>query len=267
MKRLLLTTTALGLLGASPALAQVAPPVPTVPAGHSILTVSGQGDSESDPDVAVFSAGVQTQAETAAEALAENSRKMEAVIATLKRSGIAERDIQTNNLNISPVYSDPERDAIMAARASGQPYMPPPNQERLRRIVGYEVSNNVMVRQRDLKNFGKVIDTLVAAGATQVNGPNFQLDQQDRAMDTARVEAVRDAQRLAQLYASAAGLRIVRVLTIAEGGAYYRPQPMFRTFGESSMGAPPPPPPPPAPIQPGQVNLNASVTVTYELAP
>lgn len=256
-----LIVTTLCLAAAEPVLAQQSVPVPVVADGHSILTVNGQGDADSEPDVAIFSAGVQIQAKTAAEALAENSRKMEQVIAALKRSGIAEKDIQTNNLSINPVYLDPERDAIMAARTSGQPYVPPPNEERLRRIVGYEVTNNVMVRQRDLKNFGRVIDTLVAAGATQVNGPNFQLEKQEPAMDRARSESMKDARRKAELYARGAGLRIVRVLTIAEGGGHYRPQPMFRTMDVMEAA------PPPAPIQPGQVMLNSSVTVTYELAP
>ena len=265
MFRYALYPAALFALAALPVAAQqVTPLVPTVAPGHSILTVTGQGDANSAPDVAIFTAGVQTQADTANAALAENSRKMAAVIASLKRAGIADRDIQTNNLSINPVYTDPERDAVMAARSSGQPYMPPPGNERLRRIVGYEVSNNVMVRQRDLDNFGRVIDTLVAAGATQVNGPNFQLEEQDAALNTARAASIRDARAKAQLYAQAAGLRVVRILTIAEGGGYYQPQPMFR-MGEAAMNAPPPPPP--APIQAGELSLNSSVTVTFELAP
>lgn len=263
MKRLTSLGAVAALALAAPALAQESP-VPVVAPGHSVLTVSGQGDATSKPDVAIFTAGVQTQGKTAAEALSENSRKMEQVIASLKRSGIAERDIQTNNLSVSPVYADPERDAIMAARMSGQPYVPPPNNERMRRIIGYEVNNNVMVRQRDLKNFGKVIDTLVNAGANQVNGPNFQLEEQEPAMDKARVAAVQDARRRAQLYAQAAGLKIVRILSISEGGGYYRPQPMFR-YGEAAAMAPPPPPP--APIEPGELSINNSVTIMYELAP
>ena len=262
--RTLLASTALAALTLSaPAMAQQ-DVVPAIAQGNTLLTVQGQGSANSEPDVAVFSAGVSTQAETAAAALAENSRKMQGVIDSLKRSGIADRDIQTSNLSINPVYVDPERDAMMAARPTGQPYSPPPpNAERLRRIVGYEVSNNVMVRQRDLKEFGKVIDTLVAAGANQVNGPNFQLEDQDAAQDQARTAAMKDARKNAELLARAAGLRIVRVVSISEGGGYYRPQPVFRTT--AAMNAPPPPPP--APMQPGEVEINSGVTVLYELAP
>jgi uncharacterized protein len=263
MKRLsLLSGIAVLALSAPPALAQQYMPAPVVEPGHTVLTVTAQGTSDAAPDVAIFSAGVQTQAKTAAEALAENSRKMERVIAALKAAGIAARDIQTNNLSVNPVYVDPEHDAMMAVRA-GQPYVPPPNNERLRRIVGYEVSNNVMVRQRDLKNFGRVIDTLVEAGATQVNGPNFQLEEQEPSLDKARIEAMRAARQRGELYARAAGLRIVRILSITEGGGYAAPPPVFyaRTMDVSA------PSPPPAPIEPGQLQMMANVTVLYELAP
>ncbi len=261
MKTLAFTIAAAALAAGAPALAQQAWNGPTVAPGNAVLTVTGQADSTASPDLALFSAGVQTQARTAGEALAENSRKMAAVIASLKKSGIAERDIQTSNLSVSPVYSDPERDAMLAARTTGQPYIPPSG-EQLRRIIGYNVSNTVSVRQRDLKNFGSVIDTLVSAGANQVQGPDFQLEQQESALDGARTRAVKDARRRADLYASAAELRVVRVLTISEGGGYVQPRMMARY---SDMAAPPAPPPPP--IQPGELTLNASVNVTYELAP
>jgi uncharacterized protein YggE len=242
---------------------QVTPPVPTIAAGNSILTVTGQGEADTPPDIAVFSAGVETQAATAGQALAENSTRMSQVIAALKRAGIAERDIQTSNLSVNPIYSDPEQEARIAAQM-GQPRPAlPPYEAQVRKIIGYQVINTVTVRQRDLKNFGRVIDTLVTAGANQVNGPSFQLEEQEAALNKARAASMRDALAKAQLYAQAAGLRVVRPLTIAEGGGYYQPQPMFRS-ARAEMGASPPPP---APIQPGELTMNASVTVTYELAP
>src|SRR5688500_13957613 len=219
--------------------------------------------------MAVFSAGVTTQGQTAAEALAENSRAMTQVIAALKRAGIAERDIQTSNLSISPIYQDPNRDAMMAARISGQPYVPPPPEQSVPRIIGYTANNNVSVRQRDLKDFGTVIDTLAAAGANQINGPMFQMDNQEPALDEARLAAVKAARARAELYANATGLRIVRILSTNEGGGYYGPPPVVfaRATGERDGGPPPPPPPPPAPVQPGELQMTFNVTVLYELAP
>ena len=251
----------------APAFAQmVSPPAVEVAPGNTLLTVSAEGKSFREPDMAVFSAGVTTQGDSAAAALADNSRAMSQVIAALKRAGIAERDIQTSNLSIQPIYADPNRDAMMAARMSGQPYVPPPPEQRVPTIIGYQAMNNVSVRQRDLKDFGKVIDTLAAAGANQINGPMFQMDKPDPALDEARLDAVKAARARAELYANATGLRIVRILSITEGGGYYGPPPVVFARG-GMMEASAPPPPPPAPVQPGELQMTTQVTVLYELAP
>jgi uncharacterized protein YggE len=252
------------LVPAAPAFAQIAQPAVEISPGNTLLTVSAEGRSLRAPDLAVFSAGVTTQGDTAAAALGENSRAMTQVIAALRRAGIEERDIQTSNLSIQPVYANPDRDAMMAARVTGQPYVPPPPEQQIPRIIGYQASNNVSVRQRDLEDFGRVIDTLAAAGANQINGPAFQMDQPEPALDEARLEAIAVARQRAELYANATGLRIVRILSINEGGGYYgAPQAVFVTA--SRAGAPPPPPP--APVQPGELQMTTNVTVLYELAP
>ena len=250
----------------APLSAQMVQPEIAIEQGHTLLTVSGEGRSFQEPDMAIFSAGVTTQGATAAEALAQNSRAMEQVIAALKRSGIAERDIQTSNLSINPVYRDPNREAAMAARMSGQPYVAPSPEDQIPTIIGYQANNSVSVRQRRLGDYGKVIDTLASAGANQINGPNFQLDDPDPALDQARREAVAQARGRAQLYADALGLRIVRIVSLNESGGYYGPPPqVFARAVSSSM--PPPPPPPPSPVQPGEMQMTASVTIQYELAP
>lgn len=263
--RLLAAALVTASLPATPAWSQVAQPAVEVAPGNTVLTVSAEGKSFREPDMAVFSAGVTTQGKTAAEALGENSRAMTAVIAALRRAGIAERDIQTNNLSIHPLYADPNRDAMMAARVSGQPYVPPPPEQQVPTIIGYQASNNVSVRQRDLKDFGRVIDTLAAAGANQINGPMFQMDNPDPALDEARLDAVKAARARAELYANATGLRIVRILSIAEGGGYYGPPPVV--FARAATMSSAPPPPPPAPVQPGEMQMATTVTVLYELAP
>ena len=239
--RKLIAALALAALPTAPAFAQMAQPAIEVAAGNTLLTVTAEGKTFREPDMAVFNAGVTTQGNTAAGALAENSRAMTQVIAALKRAGIAERDIQTSNLSIQPIYADPNRDAMMAARVSGQPYVPPPPEQSVPRIVGYTANNNVSVRQRDLKDFGKVIDTLAAAGANQINGPMFQMDNQEPALDEARLDAIKAARARAELYANATGLRIVRILSINEGGGYYGTPPVVfaRAMGERGGGPPP----------------------------
>jgi uncharacterized protein YggE len=236
---------------ARPVLAQVATPVPTLAAGHTLLTVTAEGASTSEPDLATFSAGVTTQGSTASAALAENSTKMTQVIAALKRAGIAERDIQTSNLNLNPIYAPPKRLPDGTVEDQGQT------------IIGYQVTNQVSVKQRKLADYGKVLDALVSAGANQVNGPNFMLSKPEAAQDEARAAAMKAARARAQLYAQAAGMRVVGIVSISESGNS-SPQPvMFRRSAESMMAAPPPPP---APVMGGELESSVNVTVQFELA-
>lgn len=250
----------------SAAVAQVTQPQVTLGPSSAILSLTAQGESRRLPDVALFSAGVVTQSETASAALRENSTRMEQVIAALKRAGIADRDIQTASINLSPRYYHPEREAAMRARQAGQPYVPPP-EDLAPRIVGYEARNSVQVRVRDLSKMGQVIDTLVSVGANEVNGPNFTLDEQDAAMAEARAEAVAEGRQTAEVYARAAGMRIGRIISISEGGGNYPVQQSIVLTG--SRGGPPPPPPPAplsdAPVAPGELSLSIAVSMQFEL--
>jgi uncharacterized protein YggE len=130
------------------------------------------------------------------------------------------------------------------------------------KIIGYQVSNQVSVRQRNLADFGRTIDTLITAGANQVNGPSFQIDEPDGALDEARVEAMKKARARATLYAQAAGLKVLRILSISESGGYVPQPPVMyaRAAMADTMGAP-------TPVAAGEVSMSASVTVMFELAP
>lgn len=242
---LALSTAALAL----PAAAQVAM-TPAIEAGHTLLSVSAEGRTSRKPDMAVFSAGVSSSGKTAGEAMAANSADMAKVIAALKRAGIADRDIQTSNLSLNPVYADMSR----------QPAADPLEQQ-VPRIIGYQANNQVMVKQRNLAQFGKVIDTLVNSGANQVNGPNFMIDEADAALDDARVDAVKKARTRAELYARAVGMKVVRLISISESGGYAPPpMPMYRMAAAQAADAG-------APVAPGEVSLQMNVAVQFELAP
>ncbi|WP_313434284.1 SIMPL domain-containing protein [Novosphingobium sp.] len=246
---LAVTTAAIASALAVPAAAQDSGLVPAIAAGHTLLTVNAQGSSTRTPDMAGFSAGVTTQGATASEALNANSTRMTQVIASLKRAGVADKDIQTSNLSVNPVYAQPKR------QPDGS-FVDGP-----REIVGYEASNNVSVRQRKLDDMGKVIDALVKAGANQVNGPNFSLSQPDAALNEARVAAIKDARARADLYAGAAGMRVTRVVSITESGGYAPAPVMFRAKAAmDSLGAAPP-------VAAGELETNVNVTVQFELAP
>lgn len=222
--------------------------MPAIEAGHTLLTVTAQGSSTRTPDMAGYSAGVTMQGATASEALSANSTQMNRVMAALKQAGIADKDIQTSNLSLSPVYAQPKR-------------LPDGNYEDgPQRIVGYQASNTVSVRQRKLQDMGKAIDALVKAGANQVNGPNFMLAQPEAAQDEARVAAMKDARARADLYAKAAGLRVTRIVSISESGGFV-PQPVMYMRKEAMDVAAAPP------VAAGELETNVNVTVQFELAP
>lgn len=251
MKRFgFLAAAALAALSAAPmaAQAQQVGPVAALPAGHTLLTVSAEGSSTREPDLATFSAGVTTQEPTASAALAANSKRMTAVFSALEKAGIAAKDIQTSNLSVNPVYSQPQR------QPDGS------YDENERRIVAYQVNNFVQVRQRKLGEYGKVIDALVSAGANQVSGPDFALTKPEAAQDEARAEAMKIARERANLYAKAAGLRVVGIVSIAENGGYVAPQAKYGFRQAMAEAAPPP-------VASGELDVSSGVTVQFELAP
>ncbi|WP_372733110.1 SIMPL domain-containing protein [Novosphingobium sp.] len=250
MKRTFLIAAAIAALSPlTAALAQGASANPVVASGNAVLNIAAEGKSIRTPDLAVFSAGVTTQATTAGAALSENANRMTTVIASLRKAGIAERDIQTSNLSVNPVYGQPKR-------------LPDGSFEQQEQvIVGYQATNQVSVRQRKLDSYGKVIDTLVANGANQVNGPSFQIDNADAAMDEARIEAMKKARARADLYAKAAGLRVVRVLSISENAGWSPPQPQVM-FARADMASAPKS----SPVAAGELEMTVTINVSYELA-
>ena len=220
---------------------------PAIAASSTLLTLSAEGKSTRTPDLAVFSAGVTTEGKTAGEAMSANAAAMTRVIAALKKAGVADKDIQTSSINLNPVY--------------GQPVMGPNGQMvNEPRIVGYQAVNMVTVRARDIKNFGKVLDALVASGANQISGPSFQMSDPSTAQDEARLGAMKAARTRADLYARSAGLRVVRIVSISEGG-YSPPQPKYAIMEARSADAAS------TPVQAGEVEAQVSVTVQFELAP
>lgn len=175
-------------------------PVPTT------FSLSAFGETRLPPDQATINLGVQTEAATAGEALRANATKMTAVIAALKRGGLTDRDIQTSNLSINPQYVYVEN-------------QPP-------RLTGYQVSNQVTITVRNLANLGQAIDASVNAGANNASGISLGLGDPSAAENNAREAAVKALNAKAELYARATGYRIVRLVSLSEGGGYSAPPPM-----------------------------------------
>ena len=205
------------------------------------IVVTGTGEATARPDIAVISAGVVVQGGTASAALADNGRAMNAVLQQLRTSGLADADVQTSEFSVTPLYESqpPERETTA-----------PP------RIIGYQVSNRVTARVRDIDRLGAVLDALVNAGATNVDGPWFDIADPEEVLGQARDAAVADALARARRYAAAAGVRLGEIILIEETGAFVPPpRPMMRA---EAMAAD-------VPIAPGQTELSASVTITFAI--
>lgn len=200
----LMTAAALTATFPLAAAAQTAPTA-TVAEG-TLLDVVAEGRVSRVPDIATIRAGVVSQSATAADALSANARQMASVLAALKAAGIAERDIQTATIALNPQYRYTEN-------------QPPV-------ITGYQASNTVSVKFRDIARSGTILDTLVKQGANQIDGPNLTIDAIDAAMDEARVDAVKRARTRADLYARALGMRVDRIVMVSEGGDIGMPGPI-----------------------------------------
>lgn len=226
------------------AFAQAAPAPP--PAGDSLfqattLNLAAYGEVKIEPDMATIALGVQTEAPTAAAALSANAEQMARVMAALKRAGIAERDLQTAQLNVNPQYLYEQN-------------KPP-------RLTGYQASNQLTVTTHDLKRLGQTIDATVAAGATNVGAVNFGLNDPTAAEDAARLAAVRALQAKAGLYARALGHPILRLVSLSEGaGLDVRPpQPLAMAAAKRMQVAE-------TVVSPGELQVRIEVTGLYELA-
>lgn len=214
---------------------------PLVPASGAVLEVSAEGRTTRVPDLATIRAGVVSQAATAAAALSDNAQRMARVLTALKRAGVADRDIATATVNLAPQYR----------YADNQPPA----------ITGYQATNSVTIRFRDVARSGAILDALVAQGANQIDGPTLSIDKPDAALDEARTDAVKRARAKADIYAAAAGLRVVRVVSISEagqdsgGGDPVRPMMMMRVRAEAA----------PTQIAPGEKDVTVTLSVRFLL--
>jgi len=216
-----------------------APLVPMAPRDGTLLSVSAQADAHRAPDVATISAGVVTQSADANSAMRANATQMDKVMAAIRAAGVPDRDIRTSGVNLNPQYKYVE------------------NQNPT--ITGYQASNTVDLKVRDVARLGQVLDALVASGANQVNGPSFEIDQPEPVYDEARRAALDKAQARAQMYAKELGLRVRRIVSISEGGGFTPPVPMpMMAMAARAKEAD-------TSISPGESTLTANLDVVFEL--
>ncbi len=156
------------------------------------ITVTGDGEQSLRPDIAILSFGVMREAETAQAAMQANNEAMAAVTRALKEAGIEDRDLQTAGIQISPRYEYP------SDGRGGQ----------TAELVGYQVTNTLTVRVRDLARAGDILDEAVSLGVNQGGGISFTNDDPSAALSDARRKAVADAMEKARTLAEAAGVSL-----------------------------------------------------------
>ena len=202
-------------------------------AAEKIVTVSGEATVAVAPDTAVIRIGVSSSAKTAREASDGNAKQMTAVLAAIKEAGIADRDVQTSRLSLQPQYD--------------------PNKSGTARLLGFQVTNQLTVKIRDIDKLPAILDRAIGAGANEMSGIEFVVSEQSKLLDQARTEAIVDARRKAELYAQAAGVKVGAVLAITEEGS----SPPARPMQAMRAGA--------VPVVPGEQTLRAVVSVSYDL--
>ena len=205
------------------------------------FTVSGEGEARAVPDLARISAGVRTRGADAKKALAANTAAMKEVFDAMRKVGIADKDMQTSHFSVRPLY---------ARRPPNQPQAEPA------RIIGYQVSNQVTVVVRDLSRLGTALDAFVAAGANDLGGISFGIDNPGPLLDEARKAAIADARRKAELMAKAAGVKLGKLITMTEsGGGGPVPRLAYARAVEAA----------PVPTAAGEQTVSAHVSLTFEI--
>lgn len=232
---------ALALLGlAAIALAGVGRPEPAQSqAGDARrgITVNATGKVTAVPDTAELSLGVETQAGTARDALAQNSVQVRRVIDAVRAAGVSKDDLQTSQVSMWPQRSSDGRT-----------------------VTGYVATNSISVEVDELAKAGDVVDAAVAAGANLAWGPTLSVEDREARYREALAKAVEQARVKAEALAEAAGVEVGRVTAVVEGGSTPEP-PIYYARAEAAMDSAAP-----TPIEPGTQDIEATVTVTFAIA-
>ena len=216
------------------------------------ITVSGEGKVAVKPDIATFTAGVVSQAKKVKDAQLDNTRRSNAIISYLKGQGLLEKDVKTVNYSISPQYQ--YFDTPPCYSSPCPPRKPP-------EIVAYQVSHTLEVKVRELDKVDDLLEGVVANGANEVGAINFTIDDEKGVLAEARKKAIDDAEAKARVLAQDLGVRLGKIAGFSESGG---PIPIYaRTFEAKGGGfggdiAPTPE------VQPGEQEIRANVTITYE---
>lgn len=222
----------------------------TNPQAQSTISVSGKGEVVAVPDIATFNFSVEKESLLVADAQADVAKWASDIIAFLKKNGVTEKDIKTAGYNIYPRYE------YGANRDSGAS-IPSPDGKRY--LAAYVVSQSIEVKVRVLADAGKLLSGIGELGASNVSGLSFDFDQRDALAREARDKAITDARSEAEKLAHSLGVRLGRILSYNEGGAYpvYYAKAEMSAAGGNIQGA--------AQVPVGEDKIVSQVTITYEI--
>lgn len=206
------------------------------------ITLTGHAEVKTAPDMAVVNLGVFSQGATAKAALEANTKNMSGLMAVLKAAGIDDKDIQTSNFSVGPRYENNTNNN-------------PP------KVIGYDVTNSVIVTVHKLDDLGALLDKAVSAGSNQIDSMSFTVSDPQELQDQARKTAVKDAQRKAALMAEAAGAKLGNVLYINDSTPGPIPMSMRGGMMADAMVAKAAP----VPVAQGQMVISSDVNVVWEL--
>ena len=240
------------------AVAQQAPTTASIAemAATPLVRVNIAETLRTPPDEASMTVGTQAKASTATEAVALNKAKTEKLLATIRASGIRERDIQTQGIQLQPDYRWDNEPNGRGGRQT---------------LIGYIASNSVQIKTRNIDTLTTLLDKLTTAGADTVYGPNFSISDPAPLRREARVRAMARGQDEALEYARNNGYKSVRLLSVEEGVSYRGTDIVVTGSRIQNASAPPPPPPPPAPerdggiVAPGQLETGVSLNLLYRM--
>lgn len=244
MKRFCITLAAILALISTPAMAGNHQATNHQATSHQAgtLSISGTGKVNMVPDIAIIYVGVESRAQTTKDALADNSRKMAALFATLEKAGIDKKDMQTSDFHIYPQMHYPNK--------AGQ--TPP-------KIIGYIVNNQLTVKIRDLAKGGTVLTALVDAGANNMSGLRFDVANKKAKLEEARIAALADAKAKANLYAAELGSEIKRLKSLSET-SHNAPRPVMMRAAAMKMEMDAA-----VPVAEGSMSFSITINTVWEL--
>lgn len=232
---------------------------------NAATTISVNGDAHifAAPDIAIMDFSVKSEAKTVADAIKDNTLKMNAITDAVKKLGVDAKDLQTTNYNISPRYEyvkvlTPNTLNLPAENTQIPEYEYIPNGKQV--LAGYDVTSTLTIKMRDLAKIGDIIQVATNAGANEAGSLQFTIENSDNLQEQARKQAIDKAKTQAQILANQLGVKLVRIVNFSENG-----QPIIYRNTAASMkyaaelAAPAPT------IETGQNEITSSVTITYEI--